>query len=118
MISRRDMLAGALSLPAVLPAVGPATAQEIRSLRLMAANKGILFGSAAATYQFKDRDYATVLARDSAILVPEYEMKREELEKTRARLDFSALDVFFNFARSNGMAMRGPPLVWYAANPP
>lgn len=121
MIGRRQVLTGALSLaaaPAFIPAFAPAWGQDMRSLRLMAANKGILFGSATASFQFKDRDFTTALARDAAILVPEYEMKRDELEKSRARLDFTALDGIFNFAKANGMAMRGHPLVWYYANPP
>jgi endo-1,4-beta-xylanase len=113
MISRRQLVTGALSL-----AAAPALAQELRSLRLMAADKGILFGSATASFQLKDRDFTAALVRDAAILVPEYEMKRDELEKSRARLDFSALDTLFNFARANGFQMRGHPLVWYYANPP
>jgi endo-1,4-beta-xylanase len=113
MITRRRMLAGAMCLPAL-----PAAAQEMRSLRLMAADKGILFGSAASTFMFKNRDYTAALARDAAILVPEYEMKRDEIEKTRGRLDFGAMDTMFAFARANGMQMRGHPLVWYYANPP
>ena len=112
-INRRKVLTGALSL-----AAAPALAQEMRSLRLMAADKGILFGSATASFQLKDRDFTTALVRDAAILVPEYEMKRDELEKTRARLDFSALDGLFDFAKANGLLMRGHPLVWYYANPP
>jgi endo-1,4-beta-xylanase len=117
MIGRRRLLTGAMSL-AAMPAFTPAWGQEMRSLRLMAADKGVLFGSATASFQLKDRDFAAALVRDAAILVPEYEMKRDELEKTRARLDFSALDGLFNFAKANGMAMRGHPLVWYYANPP
>lgn len=113
MISRRAMLGGALSLPIL-----PAAAQETRSLRLMAADKGLIFGSAASTFMFKDRDFANGLIADAGILVPEYEMKRDEIEKTRGKLDFRALDRMFTFARNNGMLMRGHPLVWYYANPP
>ena len=65
MITRRRLLAGGLSLAAT-----PALAQEMRSLRLMAANKGILFGSATASFQLKDRDFTAALVRDAAILVP------------------------------------------------
>jgi len=113
MISRRRMLAGAMSLPAL-----PASAQEMRALRLMAADKGLLFGCATATFHYKEPDVVGALRRDAAILVPEYEMKRDEIEKTRGRLDFSALDRIFDFARGSGMAVRGHPLVWYYANPP
>ena len=113
MMTRRQMLAGAMSASAM-----PALAQDMRSLRLMAADKGILFGCATATFHYKEADTVRALQRDAAILVPEYEMKRDEIEKVRGRLDFSALDRIFGFARDNGMAMRGHPLVWYHANPP
>ncbi len=113
MMTRRQMLAGAAAAAAT-----PATAQEMRTLRLMAADKGILFGCATATFHYQQPDVVRALVRDAAILVPEYEMKRDEIEKTRGRLDFSALDRIFAFARGNSMAMRGHPLVWYYANPP
>src|SRR6185312_8043681 len=38
------------------------------SLRGLAAAKGILFGSAAATYEFRDADFARLLPREAAIL--------------------------------------------------
>jgi endo-1,4-beta-xylanase len=112
MITRRELLAGAASLAAL-----PAQAQEMRALRLMAADKGIAFGCATATFHYKEADTVRALQHDAAILVPEYEMKRDEIEKARGQLDFSALDRIFAFARDNGMAVRGHPLVWYHANP-
>lgn len=115
MITRRGMLAGAAGLAA---APGAAMAQEMRSLRMMAADKGLLFGCATATFHYRQPDVVSALQRDAAILVPEYEMKREEVETERGRPDFRALDGIFTFARANGMAVRGHPLVWYYANPP
>ena len=113
MISRRMALAGGASLVAA-----PALAQDRRSLRALAAAKGLVFGSATATYELKDGDFAALLAREAGILVPEYEMKRKAIEAVRGRLDFSALDALFAFAAQHGMAMRGHPLVWHNANPP
>jgi len=113
MITRRQMLAGAAAATAM-----PAAAQDMRTLRMMAADKGILFGCATATFHYGQPDVVRALVRDAAIVVPEYEMKRDEIEKLRGKLDFSALDRIFAFARSHGMAVRGHPLVWYYANPP
>jgi endo-1,4-beta-xylanase len=95
----------------------PASAQDF-SLRDRAAAKGILFGSAAATYEFKDRDFMALLPREAAILVPEYEMKRDVIEPHPGAYDFSGSDALTAFAAANHLKMRGHPLVWHDANPP
>lgn len=96
----------------------PAHAQDLRTLRTIAAAKGFVFGSAVATYELKDADFPPVLLREAAQLVPEYEMKRDVLEPRPGQYNFSALDLLWGFARQNGLTMRGHPLVWYYANPP
>lgn len=92
-------------------------AQDTRSLRDLAAARGLVFGTAAATYQLEQKDFVPVLAREARQLVPEYEMKRDILEPQRGRYDFAALDALFAFAAKNSMSMRGHPLVWYHSNP-
>ncbi len=87
-------------------------------LRTLAASRGKLFGCAAGSYQLKDADFAAVLARETNILVPEYELKRLIVEPEPGRFDFSGADTLAAFAASHGMKMRGHTLVWYAANPP
>ena len=111
MIGRRQLLAGAAAGMAV-----PALAQTT-SLRDLATSCGLIFGSAAATYELKDRDFVAALVRDAAQLVPEYEMKRDVLEPAPGHYDFSDLDRLFSFAARNGLSMRGHTLVWYYANP-
>jgi endo-1,4-beta-xylanase len=110
-IGRRALLAGgAVSLAA------PAAAQT-GALRDLARLRGLIFGSAAATYELKDADFVTAVVRDAAELVPEYEMKRDVLQPEPGRYDFSDLDRLFAFASRNGLSMRGHTLVWYYANP-
>jgi endo-1,4-beta-xylanase len=96
----------------------PASAQDTRSLKAIAAAKGFAFGSAAASYELKDSDFAPVLLREAAQLVPEYEMKRGALETKPGVYDFAALDSLFAFAAKNHLSMRGHTLCWYYANPP
>ena len=115
MINRRKFLATAASAASLAM---PALAAAPTSLRALAAARGLLFGSAAATYELKDADFVPLLAREAAILVPEYEMKRNVVELRPGVYDFSATDQLMNFAQSHGMAMRGHPMVWYYANPP
>src|SRR5262249_33676384 len=83
----------------------------------LAAAKGILFGSAAATYELRDADFSALLPREAAILVPEYEMKREVTEPAPRSYDFSGCDALLDFAALHGLKMRGHPLVWHWANP-
>jgi endo-1,4-beta-xylanase len=118
MIDRRALLAmatGALASPALAQGI---FAEDGRTLRALAAAKGLEFGSATATYELKDQGFATLMAREAGVLVAEYEMKRNLVEPQPGAYDFSATDALMNFATVHGMAMRGHPLVWYAANPP
>ena len=110
MITRRAALAGALALPV--------QAQDLRSLKAIAAAKNIVFGTAAASYELKDADFTAALLRDAGQVVPEYEMKRGAVQPRPGQYDFAALDMLFGFATRNGLTLRGHPLVWYYANPP
>ncbi|HWA68525.1 MAG TPA: endo-1,4-beta-xylanase [Rhizomicrobium sp.] len=112
MISRRTLLVGAAALTV------PARAQALNSLKAIAAAKGFVFGTAAASYELKDADFIPALLRDAAQIVPEYEMKRDALEPRPGQYDFTALDALFGFARQNGLSLRGHPLVWWHSNPP
>ena len=94
------------------------TSNSDGALRALAAAKGILFGSAAATYELRDADFVALLPREAAILVPEYEMKRNVTEPAAGTYDFSGCDALMNFAQTHEMQMRGHPLVWHYANPP
>jgi len=111
-LGRRAFLAAGASALAF-----PAAAQNARTLQAIAASKGFVFGSAAASYELKDTDFASVLAREAAQLVPEYEMKRDALEIKPGIYDFAALDSLFAFAARNRLTMRGHTLVWHQANP-
>ena len=109
------MLGGASG--ALLGANLPSSAQTA-GLGAIAASRNLVFGVAAATYEFRDMDFPPLLAREAAMLVPEYEMKRHVVEPRPGAYDFSGIDALLGFAKSHGMAFRGHPLIWYAANPP
>ena len=116
MLTRRDLLAaGAASLAAAFP--WPALASAREGLAKLAAQRGILFGTATSTNQLADNSFVPHLLRDASILVPEYEMKRALIQPEPGRFDFSHMDSLVEFAGANGMAMRGHPLVWHKRNP-
>ncbi len=115
------MLAGiggaALAAPAGADLLRPGE-EMAPSLATLARAKGLLFGAANNNYWLGFPEFAAAFARDCAILVPEYELKRDLTEPTQGAYDFSAADMLLDFARAHGMKYRGHPLVWYASNPP
>ena len=91
-LSRRALLAaGGASLIAPAFAQAPNSAQT-GSLAALAAAGGIVFGTAAASYELRDADFPPLLARQAAMLVPEYEMKRHVVEPRPGVYDFSGID--------------------------
>ncbi|MDR3528032.1 MAG: endo-1,4-beta-xylanase [Rhizomicrobium sp.] len=112
-LNRRTVLGAAAA--GVLTAAARGTTPGLRDI---ASARGRFFGTAAGSYQLKDADFAATLARESAILVPEYELKRLIVEPQPGQFDFSGADALVNFASAHGLKMRGHTCVWYAANPP
>jgi endo-1,4-beta-xylanase len=126
MPTRRSLLArlalagaaGVFTTPSVAGLLRASVEDNVQApLRALAAQRGIVYGSAVSSYELRDPAFAASLAQEAAILVPEYEMKRGVIEETRGRYDFSGLDLLLAFARTHGMAVRGHPLVWHRRNP-
>jgi endo-1,4-beta-xylanase len=119
MKSRREVIAG-LVAGAVCSALPlRVSAAEPRSLKAIAGQKGILFGSSVGggrsgtlTGSFADVRYLDILKRDCSILVPENELKSYVIARERAGYDFEPGDRIASFARSNGMKLRGHTLLW------
>jgi len=73
----------------------------------------MLFGTAARFEVLRDDNrYRDTLRHTFTLLVPENGMKFGELEPKRGQFDFSQADALVNFARLNGMWVRGHTLVW------
>ncbi len=93
------------------------------SLKERAAKKNILFGTAIRhPLLLTDKEYTQSLIEECSILVSEWGFKwhvnPKALRPTAESFDFTAADKMFNFARSNGMEVRGHTLVWYMSLPP
>jgi endo-1,4-beta-xylanase len=122
MLSRRAVL-GPLAATGAALAVGDLRAASHSvddggtTLREIAAQRGLVYGCAAATYQLRNEGFATLLGREAAILVPEYEMKRDVIEPQPDAYNFSGADALSAFAQRSELAMRGHPLVWHKRNP-
>lgn len=84
----------------------------------IAARKGLLYGAAANRASLEsDPAFASLFARQCAILVPEYEMKWSRLSARPGVYDFGSADWLAAFARRHRMKLRGHTLVWHSALP-
>ena len=122
MLTRRAAMASAASVAASALAERTVAAgiaeSRLTTLGALAADRGVLYGCAASTFELRNQTFAPLLAREARILVAEYEMKRAALEPQPGQFDFTAADSLLNFSKQNGMAFRGHTLVWHKANPP
>ncbi len=112
------MAASLCAAPAIAGLLRPGMRDEGASLRQLAASRGLFFGAANNNYWLRDSDFAAAYLRDCAMMVPEYELKRDLTEPVEGQYDFSASDELLAFSRRHGLQFRGHPLVWYASNPP
>ncbi len=99
-------------------AAGNPGAAPAESLRVLAAKKGLLVGTAFSSGAFhKDPKYGEVMAREFNCLVAENEMKLNVIQKVRGEFDFAPAEAMMTFAAGNDMKVRAVPLVWHEALP-
>jgi endo-1,4-beta-xylanase len=78
-----------------------------------ALQRGLVYGSSTATWQISDKGYASLFAREAAILFTEDDLLWYRLRpKPTSDLDFRFGDKIVGFARKNGMLVFGAHLVW------
>jgi len=84
------------------------------SLDKRAATKGLIYGSAVRQSALSsNRDFAEVVTRECAMLVPEWELKWNFLRPTQSTFNFAPADWLANFAKTHSMLIRGHTLVWH-----
>jgi endo-1,4-beta-xylanase len=94
-----------------------------RSLKQRAAAKGIIYGT-ESTYDGirSDKKLATLIGKESMMLVPGWELKwdvgAKPLRPDFTSFDFTRADWMVKFASSNRMMLRGHVLVWHESLPP
>ncbi|MBA3415633.1 MAG: endo-1,4-beta-xylanase, partial [Chloroflexia bacterium] len=102
---------------AATPVVGTASpAAADRSgvpLWRTAADRGLVYGTSAATWQLEDAEYARLVDHEAAILFTEDDLLWYRLRPTPdAELDFTYGDQFFAFAEERGQLVFATHLVW------
>ena len=119
-LTRRSLLLGAAGLAAagVVGTATPAAGGHLHGGRRpplwkLAHQRGIAYGTSAATWQLEDREYARLVAREAAILFTEDDLLWYRLKPTPdSPLDFSFGDQIVAFAERHGMLVFGAHLVW------
>lgn len=88
------------------------------SLRQRAAVKGLFFGVGTGYWGLnEDEDFKALVLRESAVLVPDQELKWLDLRPSPDGFDFTRSDWLVDFALANQMIVRGHTLIWYLAMP-
>jgi endo-1,4-beta-xylanase len=89
-----------------------------RTLRESAAVRGMVVGAAVTNEPLRDDPrYGGLLAREYNAVTPENAMKWDAIHPAPDRYTFGPADAIVQFARSNGMVVRGHTLVWHRQVP-
>ncbi len=104
-MDRRGFLAAAAA--SVIPPAGP------DSLRVLAARKGLLFGSEVLAGELAgDPGYAALVARECSVVTPGLEAKFGIVEPGDGVFAFAPLDRIASFCGSNGIALHMHNMIW------
>src|ERR1700687_6403383 len=123
--SRRDFLAGVakaaslcVSGTAVLSGVSAFQTPLPRPPATSAVARLIPYGAAARSDALRsDPPYRAAIIANCQMIVPESELKWLELRPARDEYRFEKADAIIDFARQNGLEVRGHTLAWYGALP-
>jgi endo-1,4-beta-xylanase len=116
-ISRRQILGLMAGAACAIPGVRRALA-EPATLREAARRSGLFFGAAVRSHQLnREADFASAMARECSVIVPEWEMKWAAVEPSRGRRNFAPSDTLLRFAASHNLKCRGHTLIWHRSIP-
>jgi endo-1,4-beta-xylanase len=118
---RRILAAGLVGLGTGAAALGPSLrwAEETSTLRKLAAEKGLLYGTTIAAAQITgDRPFADLVRHEAGLVVPENEMKWQVMNRgAPGDDDYAPADTIADFTSANQLGLRGHNLLWYNRTP-
>jgi endo-1,4-beta-xylanase len=119
-MTRRDFLRGLSALGVAHCAAAQSVVEPaVISLKQLAADKGLLFGSCLALkYCVQSPAYESLFVAQCDLATPELHMKWNSLSHQPGVYDFGAADQFVAFCGRNRMKVRGHTLIWHDALPP
>lgn len=81
-----------------------------------ASKAGIYFGTALQPGDILDEKKASIVVGNFNAIVPENTMKMVNIRPTKKLWNFSDMDKMVEFARKNGMKVRGHTFIWHQQN--
>lgn len=120
---RRQVLAGglaALGSGLGAPLCSAARAAETESLKRLAAQKGLIYGTTISARQIlHDAPFVALVEQQAGLVVPENDMKWQDINRGAPGADdYGPADAIAGFAVESGMALRGHNGLWYFRTPP
>jgi endo-1,4-beta-xylanase len=113
--------AGAAALSVEAHSAGAAAAERTSvspELRTLARARHITFGAAAVSRVLNsDPAMAAIYARETALIVPDFEMKWAIVRPDQSTYNYNGADELARFAAAHGLALRGHCLAWEESNP-
>jgi endo-1,4-beta-xylanase len=92
--------------------------EATESLKQLADQKGLMFGSSLALKYFaKSPRYRDLFVTQCNIATPELHMKWDSLSPKKGEYDFANADQFVSFCDSNRIRVHGHTLVWHDSLP-
>lgn len=98
--------------PTPTPVPGPSDA-----LRVAAAERNRLIGTAVQAGLLGEMQYSSVAAREFSYLTAEYQMKWNVIEPAQGSRNFGPGDTIVSYAASQRMQVKGHTLIWHGAMP-
>jgi endo-1,4-beta-xylanase len=94
-------------------------AAETVTLRELAAQKGLVFGTTISAAQIAgDRPFIDLVRQEAGLVVAENEMKWQVMNRgAPGNDDFGPADTIATFAAANDLVLRGHNLLWYHRTP-
>jgi endo-1,4-beta-xylanase len=123
--SRRDFLVGVAGVAALgvsgtagLSGVSAFATSQTPASAIAAGQRLIPYGSAVRYDALaSDASYRAAVIANCQIIVPEGEMKWPDIHPARGQYRFEKADALMDFARQNGIEVRGHTLAWYGGMP-
>jgi endo-1,4-beta-xylanase len=118
---RRFLAAGLATLSGGVVSLlsAPANPAETVTLRKLAAERGLIYGTTIAATQITgDRPFADLVRQEAGLVVAENEMKWQVMNRgAPGNDDYGPADTIANFASGNKLVLRGHNLLWYHRTP-
>ncbi|MEV5885351.1 endo-1,4-beta-xylanase [Streptomyces sp. NPDC052020] len=109
------LLLGLAAAPAAQ--AGTDGAKETKTLHELARESGRYFGAAVDNPELADTEFAELLGTEFGQTTPGNGMKWYATEPQRGVFDFTAGDEIVDYARANGLKVRGHTLLWHSQLP-